>query len=77
MAVSVAEINLDDFKGLSRKAIGRRLKNMTEDEQLAVVDAVIDRDAQVWKDYVRNHPYDRSYYFDHILTGLALTERQR
>lgn len=54
-----------------------RLKKMTEEEKLEVVDAIIDRDAEVWKRHNRERWCDFGYYFRFIESGVALTERQR
>lgn len=65
--------DLADFQGPNPH---RSVKKLTEAEKLELVDAIIDRDAQLWKDRARDY-CDFGYYFRFINGGVALTERQR
>jgi hypothetical protein len=65
-------INLNDYKGKGRKA----LRKLSDEEKLEIVDAIIDRDAELWKARAREH-CDFDYYFRFVDGGIALTERTR
>lgn len=67
---------LEEFQTLSKKSRRKRMSRMTEEEKLELIDAIIDRDAEFWKERARVY-CDFGYYLDHIDGGIALTERQR
>lgn len=70
------KVKLADFKDGPNKMNRKILKDLTHEEKLALVDEIIDRDAQFWKDRAR-WSCDFGYYFRTLDGGIALTERQR
>jgi hypothetical protein len=63
---------------VEREATKRKaIRNMTRDEQIAFVDGLIDRDAELWKRWIRESEYGLSEFLSRSSDSIILRPVQR